>query len=143
MEKRDAAIDSTFAAAHPDLKTISWCIVVKVKLENLGPGEVVARDVKDHRGRIILDAGKAIQKKHLKIFKVWGVTEVYLENHQPKKNLSLPDGISSRQLEEIQLEMQKLFRHNPVEHPVLKELFDLCVKRELTHRGGKGEGETQ
>lgn len=47
----------------------------KIALEDLQPGMVLARDVKDFSGRMILSTGMEITGKHLGIFRAWGITE--------------------------------------------------------------------
>ena len=45
-----------------------------VALEALGEGRVLAADVHDINGRLLLSKGQVIAAKHLRVLKIWGVT---------------------------------------------------------------------
>jgi len=46
-----------------------------IKLDEIGAGMVLARDVKGRFGSGLLVAGNVVTEKHLKILKSWGITE--------------------------------------------------------------------
>ncbi|WP_291323384.1 HDOD domain-containing protein [Desulfonatronospira sp.] len=48
----------------------------KIIVEDLKPGMVLEDDVRDFNGRFLLGRGLSIEEKHLRIFKIWGVSEV-------------------------------------------------------------------
>ncbi len=45
-------------------------------LENIRPGMVLAQDVHDCNGRFLLSKGLNLSEKHLRILKIWGVSEL-------------------------------------------------------------------
>jgi putative nucleotidyltransferase with HDIG domain len=47
-----------------------------IALEDLDEGRVLAADVHDINGRLLLGKGQALQANHLRILKIWGVGEV-------------------------------------------------------------------
>ena len=47
-----------------------------VHTDNLEEGMVLSEEVKDIKGRLLLKKGQEIDSKHIKILKMWGVTEV-------------------------------------------------------------------
>src|SRR6185369_10254927 len=49
--------------------------VGKVAIENIETGMVLASDVLDRSGRMLLGAGAELTHKHLVIFRTWGVLE--------------------------------------------------------------------
>jgi hypothetical protein len=44
-----------------------------VKLDNAAPGMVLAEPVANHQNRLLLEAGRRLTARHLRVFKVWGV----------------------------------------------------------------------
>ncbi len=48
-------------------------------LENIKPGMVLAEDIRDYNGRFLLGKGLAIQEKHLRIFKIWGISQADIQ----------------------------------------------------------------
>ena len=61
-----------------------------VAVADLEPGMVVAKDVKDQGGRIMLRAGNEISEKHLGILKKWGIHDVDVEGHGEEERLRAP-----------------------------------------------------
>ena len=47
-----------------------------VSLEKLKPGMVLAESVRNHQGMLLLEKGKKISARAIRIFKSWGVTHV-------------------------------------------------------------------
>ena len=47
-----------------------------VSLEKLKPGMVLAESVRNHQNMLLLEAGKKISDRAIRIFKSWGVTHV-------------------------------------------------------------------
>jgi len=45
-------------------------------LDNVKPGMTLAQPVYTHQDRLLLEAGRRISEKHLRIFKSWGVATV-------------------------------------------------------------------
>ncbi len=50
-----------------------------VPLQDVHPGVVLAADVRDRHGRFLLGRGVAIEPGHLRILRIWGVTDVHIE----------------------------------------------------------------
>ena len=51
----------------------------KVGIENIETGMILASDVHDRSGRMLLGAGVELTQKHLVIFRTWGVVEADIE----------------------------------------------------------------
>ena len=49
-------------------------------IDQLKPGMVLAVDVMDTNGRLLLSEGQSIAPKHMNIFKMWGVPEVQVQH---------------------------------------------------------------
>jgi len=97
-----------------------------VHTDKIKPGMVIADEVRDISGRLLLAQGKKIQPEHLRIFKIWGVMEVSIMgvngSETATENSTDPDEIAKTE------ELTKLaFRHVDLAHPASKELFKLSV----------------
>ena len=60
--------------------------MINVGLEDLKPGMILDRPVKNHQGILLLEAGTRISKKNIRIFKSWGVTEVSVKGEVARVN---------------------------------------------------------
>ncbi len=88
---------------------------------------VLADEVRDIDGRLLLEKGKTIQSNHIKIFKIWGVTSVNIFDNDGDKEETRPD-FDPEQYEKIKASTRKLFRFNDLEHPAIKEIFRQSVR---------------
>lgn len=108
--------------------------MAKMVLDKLEPGMVLAADVHDRAGRMLLGAGGELTAKHLVIFRTWGVEEVEIAGFD-----DLPGGegesgeISSESTAAAEAALVPLFSTANREHPALVELFRLAVLRRAQH----------
>jgi hypothetical protein len=54
-------------------------MVLKVKSEQLQPGMVISRDVKNIDGMLLLPSGCELSERHIDILMTWGVAEIEIE----------------------------------------------------------------
>ena len=105
-----------------------------VALDNLEIGMVLASDVLDRNGRMLLGAGAELNQKHLTIFRTWGVADVdiagidYVDTEPP-----LPAEIDPAALAAAEEALLPHFRHSGTEHPALRELLRLAAIRRIQH----------
>ena len=97
-----------------------------VHVDNLEVDMVLSEDVKDIKSRLLLAKGHKIQSKHIRIFKIWGITEVSVTCGQDEKHQS-ESNIDPNKLEEITEETKHMFKHVDLSHPALKELFRISI----------------
>jgi HD-like signal output (HDOD) protein len=97
-----------------------------IHINKLKPGMVLADEVRDLNGKLLLGKGKAIAPDHFRVFKIWGVTEVNIRGTNGYKKEIKPD-FNSDQYKKINEITQKVFRHNDFENPAIKEIFRLSV----------------
>jgi len=93
---------------------------------------VPEEDVRDQKGRFLFKAGQSITDKHIRIFKIWGVTEIWIQEEQDsEKELSEgeKDSIPQETLERAQELMRQRFRENSLEDPFISELHRICLER--------------
>jgi HD-like signal output (HDOD) protein len=97
-----------------------------VPTNKLKPGMVLAEEVRDINGRLLLAKGKSIQFSHLRIFKIWGITEVPIFGRIGIKDVTEPD-IDLEAVEKTKEETLQIFSHVDLDHPAIKEIFRLSV----------------
>ena len=103
-----------------------------VHINKLKPGMVLEEEVRDISGRLLLKSGKNIQFAHIRIFKIWGVTEVNIRGNNGSKNAAA-SALDPKRIEIIEDTTKDLFRHADLEHPALKEIFRLAVQFRSEH----------
>ena len=59
-----------------------------IHIDKLKPGMVLDQEVRDINGRLLLKKEKEIQSSHIRIFKIWGVTEVDIRGNNGSKDAS-------------------------------------------------------
>jgi len=88
---------------------------------------VLAADVVDKRGRLLIPAGKELSQKHLGALPAWGVDRVEVEG----------DDIASAEGSEVEpwaidaaaAEIDVLFTHVNRAHPLMDALSSVCTER--------------
>ncbi|MBW2657514.1 MAG: hypothetical protein JRC59_07415, partial [Deltaproteobacteria bacterium] len=103
-----------------------------VLTDKLKPGKILAQEVRDISGRLLLARGNEIGVNHIRIFKTWGVSEVTVEG--PARGNEKPDPESNPEILEQVIETAKtLFQHADLDHPVIKKIFNLSVQFRCEH----------
>lgn len=102
--------------------------MIAVNIHKIKDGMIPAKDITDQSGRLIMASGNEITRKHIKIFQAWGITEITIkENDAESVNISEAVEIP----EQVQNEINELFQHMDQNHPVVKELMELCRLRKI------------
>ena len=106
-----------------------------VRINKLQPGMILNKNVVDRTGRLLLTSGHEITAKHIRTFKAWGITEVDVEVTVEEESKAVSLGIKPATVpEDIQNEIDLLFRYNDRRHPAIMELVDLCILRKVELR---------
>jgi hypothetical protein len=89
---------------------------------------VIARDVVDRAGRLLVPAGTSLAEKHLRLLKTWGIDAVWVEGSAPAPRPApeLPP--------EEQERLRARFRHADLSHPLVSELLAQAQLRALQGR---------
>ena len=103
-----------------------------VPTDKLEPGKILAEEVRDINGRLLLARGNEIGDNHIRIFKIWGVSEVTVEG-PAKGNDKFEPEISPEMFEQIRETVKDLFQHTDQEHPLVKKIFNLAVQFRCEH----------
>ncbi len=109
--------------------------MLKVAIEDLAAGAVVAQNVLDLSGRMLVPAGTALTAKHLRAFKIWGVETVAIasaEDSSEPERCVIPRDADPEQLARARATATERFRHAPTDLPAMALLYDLCVARILS-----------
>ena len=77
------------------------------KLRELKPGMVLAENVKNMQGILLLTKGISLNNKNIWMLKSWGVTEVFLEGEADKEENF--DQLQEDQKKAIEKELKKRF----------------------------------
>jgi len=95
-------------------------------INNLKPGIVLDEEVRNINGRLLLQKNKQIQPAHIRIFKIWGITEVNIRGSNSSKEVSA-SSVDPQQIEKIRESTLDLFRHVDLDHPAIKEIFRISI----------------
>lgn len=103
-----------------------------VSVDQAASGMVLASDVLDRRGRLLIPAGRALAQKHVEALRMWGVERIDVEGDAPTKAASpdIPPAVLKQAREEVEL----LFRNAGEEHPFLEALKSLSTQRRARAR---------
>ena len=97
-----------------------------INIADIRADMVLAADVKDRQGRVLLKEGEAITEKHLKIFKMWGVTDLDIRGvDQAVIEARAAEEIDPALLEAAERVARDKFRHADANDPVVRELIRL------------------
>jgi hypothetical protein len=102
-------------------------VMIQVSIADLKPGMILAESVRNSQGLLLLDGGTKITKKHIRIFKSWGVMEIFVEGHLKKpKNAEAVDVTDVE--EPFEMEMKSKFS-DVLDDPVMVEIFKAARKQ--------------
>ena len=101
----------------------------RIKLENIHSGMVLTADVTDRTGKVLLQSGSTIEEKHIKIFKIWGVSTVEIfEGEQPEVHEVPSEVIESGNLKQLEKQLAHHFRNTDSAHEAIRELRRLALE---------------
>lgn len=104
--------------------------MISMLVQSLKPGRILAADVKNSHGQLLVKKGAEISERHIRALKSWGVVEVQLEGAPEDEIVENPvETFDPVALEKARVEVLERMRHNSVEHPAIDELVRLCVRR--------------
>ena len=102
-----------------------------VAIDKLVPGMVLAANVLDKSGRLLLGEGLELEAKHLLIFRTWGVVEADIDGVGGAETNSLPDSITQEQMDQAKSTLLPAYCHVDIGHPAISELLRLAVIRKV------------
>lgn len=110
--------------------------MIRVKTEALQAGTVVARDVKNIDGMLLVPSGCELTERQINILQAWGVDEVEVEANAGTVGLvdplaQLPPGTLAR----LTAELRSRFWKPDEFGPVPAEIFKLMLLRQARRAG--------
>jgi len=104
-----------------------------IHVDRLKENMVLSEDVRDLNTRLLLTKDLKIQSKHVRILKMWGITEVNVVTDELDYEETTTKEIDPESLERIEESTKYLFHHVDLEHPAMQELFRLSVLSKSSH----------
>ena len=110
---------------------------MQISLDDLQIGAILAADVKDRGGRLLLGAGAEIEERHLKIFRGWGVADICIKGGPDDGILDKNATNEDPELRAmVTMEVKKDFEENDLNHPFIQALLEICVDRAILQQVG-------
>jgi len=115
----------------------------RIPVEDIEEGMVLAEEVRDDRGGMLLNVGDKLRKTYGTKLLAWGVAEISVEgedsapiahNSKPANGQRLPKEVEEKILERANHRFAKV-----MEEPSMRKILDLSVKR-LLARTARGQG---
>lgn len=105
---------------------------------------ILAADVHDRSGRLLLRRGIRIEDKQLKVMQTWGVVEIEIHSDDapsPAPEMT-PEQLPAEFIELAREQVLPRFRHNRTAHVMIRELLTICIEHEAIrlYRDRHGHG---
>ena len=100
--------------------------MVVVPTDKIKSGQILAKEVRDINGRLLLAEGNMLEANHIRIFKIWGVPEVNLVAADHHDNGLEPEE-NAVAVEQKGESLKALFRHVDLMHPAVKEIYKIAT----------------
>ena len=105
--------------------------MIRVKSEELQPGMVVARDVKNIDGMLLAPSGCELSERQINILQAWGVTEIAIEASEEQAQACDPLAqLPPETLAQITARTRARFWRPDEFGPVSAEIFRILLLRE-------------
>jgi putative nucleotidyltransferase with HDIG domain len=96
-----------------------------VPINNLKEGMILAQDIRDVNGRLLLTASEIIQSKHIRVLKIWGITEAPVVEGDQLKEETIPAADASND-QAAEAKLLSAFSFADLGHPAIAELYRLA-----------------
>jgi hypothetical protein len=114
-----------------------------ILVEQAEVGMVLAGDVTDQKGRLLIPAGRELQERYLEALPMWGVTHVEIEGDGPAGHEEGLESLEPWAVERAEAELAGSFSLVDVTHPFMSDLRRWRVARrarDLQRKGGDHDG---
>ncbi len=103
-----------------------------LKLDNAAPGMILAEPVTNHHNRLLLEAGRRLTERHLRVFKAWGVTVLAVRGGGGDEGAGRPEAPPAAIDEELKARFVGL-----LQDPVMAEIMEAAARQLQEHRRRK------
>lgn len=101
-----------------------------ISINAVKPGMVLAQDVRDRNGRLLIRQGNELSDEHLRILRIWGVVEADVEGADREElEGASREGLAPEILERAKVLVLERFQHNDSALPAVAELIRFCTLR--------------
>ncbi|MEN6619969.1 MAG: HDOD domain-containing protein, partial [Smithella sp.] len=99
-----------------------------LSIKDLQAGMVLADNLTDRMGRLLMTRGTVFTEKHIKICKMWGIVEAQIEGISGEEinAIALKD-FNPAEIATASESVHKRFCHTDIDHPAIRELIRLCI----------------
>ena len=114
--------------------------MINLSIDDIKPGMILARPVRNPQGVLLLEAGARITKKNIRIFKSWGVNEAAIEGKMTETQSPIGD-TELRVKESVEKQLREKFSE-VLDDPVMLVIFHAAGKlltRDLPNNGSDNE----
>jgi HD-like signal output (HDOD) protein len=106
--------------------------MIEIKTDQLKHGMVLAEDVCNSNGRLLLPKGQELEVGHLRILKMWGIFQIRIEGDDPD-GLEPVDGQDAARSDQARMDILQRFANLDPDHPAVREVVEICVAFRLKH----------
>jgi hypothetical protein len=110
---------------------------MRVTLENLTPGMTLAANLQEPGGRLLLPAETTLTDRHLRYLQMWGVADAEVEGEESATGAAASETLDPTLLPAAEERMRGHFRHADLAHPVIEQVFQYCLSREVRRLAGE------
>lgn len=111
--------------------------MITVPVQSLKPGRILAADIKNAHGQLLIKKAMEVTDKHLRVLKSWGVVEVQVEGDpSDTTDEMVVEQFNPEILDKARTEVLARMSHNSMEHPAIDELVRLAVQRRARQLSG-------
>lgn len=103
--------------------------MLNLAIEDLKPGMILARPVRNLQGVLLLEAGTRITKKNIRIFKSWGVNKVAIKGRRSHAGHTSAEAAISDQ--EVVEKLLKDKFSDVLDDPVMVVIYNAAKSRLL------------
>jgi HD-like signal output (HDOD) protein len=101
-----------------------------VAVDNLEQGMIIGEDVRDINTRLLLSKGQKIDPKHIRILKIWGVTEVNVVGAQSDRPLNVLPADPDKE-RRVKQTLDTVFNQLSLQNPILNEVYRAALAYRL------------
>ena len=110
--------------------------MVRVKSEELQPGMVVARDVKNIDGMLLVPSGCELSERQIGVLQAWGVTDLEIEASEEQAKArdpiaQLPPEVAAKLTADLRARFWKPDEFGPVPAEIFKLMLLRLARRAL------------
>ena len=113
----------------PKLSCPACANMPRIKTDLLTAGMIVARDVANMDGVLLIPAGSTLSDRQIEILQAWGVSEVEVRVSDAVPDPDPLAHLSAEAVAEMKAELNEIFWRPSDSNPVFQEIFHLLLCR--------------